>query len=360
MKKYIDLPGMVDAHVHSRDLKQRSKMTVMQTMKEARKSGVATVCLMPNTDPSIDNEETLNEYLRLMEDAERKTGVTAYVWVALTDTNHAEVIKMLRYKKVCGVKVYPLKPTGESVTTGAVGIQQWSSIMKLLFMMREEANIDKPIAGHFEDPLLGHTEESEVSALKTLVSIAKRYPEQRFTACHITSAGGLAIIEEAWASGLKIMAELTPHHLWWNRETIKLSQHAAALFHCFPPIKEPKDQQALIQFLVKHQKNPLVSIGSDTAPHHRSEKAGDNPPGGVPALQHSIPVLLTIAQEYGIEDGHICYLIHDNVIEHLGIESVPDTMNTKWVLQPSTDAIVYNKGEVSSPWIGEKFAYTRA
>jgi dihydroorotase len=204
------LPKAFDAHVHARDLKQSDTMTVLQTFKEAAKSGVGTVCLMPNTSPSIDNIGVLNIYLQRVEDAEKATGITGYIWVALTDINHDEVIKMLHYKKVCGVKIYPLKDDGTSVTTGAVGIQKWESFEKLLKLMQEKG-IDKPIAGHWEDPKFGHTVESEVSALKNLVEVAEKYPEFRYTACHLTSAKGAAVIEDAQEDSLKIMMELTPH-----------------------------------------------------------------------------------------------------------------------------------------------------
>jgi len=345
--KRIILPKAFDGHAHARDLEQSETMTVLQTFKEALSSGVGTVCLMPNTSPSIDNESVLNTYLRRVDTAERITGVTGYVWVALTDTNHDEVIKMLRYKKVCGVKIYPLKDDGTSVTTGAVGIQKWESLEKLLQLMQEKG-LDKPIAGHWEDPKLGHTIESEVSALKKLVEIVEKYPLFRYTACHLTSEKGISVIKDAQEDGLTIMMEFTPHHLFFCSDQVDILD---GKYKCFPPIKSCIDRKWIQYFLRDYADNPLVSIGSDTAPHLKTAKEQENPPGGLATLQHIIPVMLTLQEELGLSEFDIGNLTSNNIARFLGLPESKDVV--KWELVQYYDDKEYNKGAIINPFEGE-------
>lgn len=344
--KKVFLPLVIDPHVHSRDMDQKNVMTVMQTFKEAAESGVGVCCLMPNTSPSIDNENTLNDYLRLIEDAERKTGVTGYVWVALTDTNHNEVIRMLHYKKVIGIKIYPL-----GVTTGTCGIRKWESLEKLLQLMREK-NIDKPIAGHWEDPevieLEGHSVNAEVSALKKLIEIAREYPEFRYTACHITSAAGGNIIEDAQDDGLGIMIEFTVHHAFFCSEQVDVSN---GKYKCFPPIKTCSDRSWIQMFIQDNADNPLVYIGSDTAPHPIDKKMGKNPPGGLATLQHIVPVMLTLMEDLELTENCIANLTSRNASRFLGIPYTTDT--GIWSLEQYKDDRVYNNGKVLNPFEGE-------
>ena len=346
MSKLI-LPLGIDPHTHARDMKQCNMMTIMQTFLEAKQSGIGTVCLMPNTNPSIDNHDSLNEYLKLIDYAERKTGVTGYVWVALTDTNQNEVIEMLHYKKVVGVKVYPLKDDGTSITTGAVGIKKWESIEKLLKLM-DENSIDKPIAGHWEDPKLGHTVESEVSALKSLVELAEEYPYNRFTACHLTSKNGIKVIEDAQKNGLQIMMEFTPHHLFFCSEQVDIT---SGRYKCFPPIKSCEDRKALQMFISNNKDNPLISIGSDTAPHLKKDKQSDTPPGGLATIQHIIPVMLTLQEKLKLSNSHIANLTSNNAANFLDLPK--STRNATWGLEMYNDDRVYNNGKVINPFEGE-------
>lgn len=347
MSKLLTLPLAVDTHVHARDMEQSEVMTVMQTFIEAQNSGVGVVCLMPNTSPSIDNPGALHRYLNLIEEAEKVTGVIGYVWVALTDTNHKSVIHMLKHPKVCGVKIYPL-----GVTTGTTGIRKWESFEKLLSMMRQEG-IYKPIAGHWEDPEViakeGNSVNAEVTALKKLVELANEYPDFRYTACHLTSAEGLKVIYDAQNYGeLDIMIELSPHHLWFCSDEVDVTN---GRWKCFPPIKSWADRMALREFLRENKNNPLVCIGSDTAPHPIEKKIGANPPGGLATLQHIIPVILSLREELELDENDIANLITNNAANHLGVE-IPVGSST-WELGWITDNRVYNNGKVINPFQGE-------
>lgn len=344
MSKRIILPLGIDGHVHARDMEQSKTMSIMQTCIEAKKSGIGVLALMPNTSPSIDNPGSLHRYLHLIKEAEQQTGIKCYVWIALTDNNHKSVIHMLKHPKVIGVKIYPLKDDGTSVTTGAVGIQKWQSLMKLLGMM-QRANIYKPIAGHWEDPALGHTVDSEVAALKKLVILAKAYKKFKFVACHLTSKEGLNIISNAQKDKLDIMIEMTPHHLWFCSEEVDVSD---GLYKCFPPIKSCIDRTALRNFIKENKNNPLISIGSDTAPHSIEAKNSETPPRGLATEQHIIPVILSLKDELGLDENDIANLISNNSANFLEIDT-PKGSST-WELTSEKNVVSYNNGNVYNPF----------
>jgi len=215
MKKIYNVLFALDSHCHGRDMEQKDVMTVFQFMKEASENGVASVCYMGNTDPSIDNCETLEEYIELIKKAEIMLDhkIKGYVWVVLTDTNHEEVLNMLCNDRVVGVKIYPLKADGASVTTGNVGIKKWSSLEKLLKMMKAKG-INKPIAGHWEDPELGHIVKSECSQLSKMIKIAEKFPEFRFIACHVSTIEGAIMLLEAQliTYGFQVMKSMLITH----------------------------------------------------------------------------------------------------------------------------------------------------
>jgi len=347
MSKRISISSTIDPHVHARDMNQESVMTIMQTCIEAKKSGTDTVCLMPNTNPSIDNPGALERYKNLMKEAETATGIKCFIWIALTDENHKSVIHMLNDPYVVGVKIYPLKDDGSSVTTGAVGIKKFTSLMKLLAMMRRN-EIYKPIAGHWEDPKLGHGIDSEVAALKKLVLTAESYPEFSFTACHLTTAEGLKIVSNAQQNGTKIMIEFTPHHLWFCNEEVDTNN---GLYKCFPPIKSCTDRKALRDFIKNNKNNHLVSIGSDTAPHNIADKEKENPNGGLATQQHIIPILLSLQKELELTKKDIENLTSINIANFLNIEKPKGI--SQWDLSWGPDKRYYNNNKVLNPFKDE-------
>ena len=84
--------------------------------------------------------------------------------------------------------------------------------------------------------------------------------------CHVSTAGGVRIIREAKARGVKITAETAPHYLAGTDDMV-LSYNAATKVN--PPLRLTEDQDALIAGLCD---GTIDAIATDHAPHHRDEK----------------------------------------------------------------------------------------
>ena len=84
--------------------------------------------------------------------------------------------------------------------------------------------------------------------------------------CHVSTAGGVRIIREAKARGVKITAETAPHYLAGTDDLVG-SYNAVTKVN--PPLRLTSDQEALIEGLCD---GTLDAIATDHAPHHRDEK----------------------------------------------------------------------------------------
>jgi dihydroorotase len=60
----IVLPGVIDVHVHVRDLEQSHKEDWASLGRAALSGGVTTVFAMPNTQPPLDSVERVRDYRR--------------------------------------------------------------------------------------------------------------------------------------------------------------------------------------------------------------------------------------------------------------------------------------------------------
>lgn len=130
MKTNIYLPKIiVDPHCHGRDLNQKHKTTIKQTMREAAKSLVSISVFMPNFPP-IATIETLKQIIQKIREAKESLKIShpQYLYFGITDDNLEECEIALQYKEVVGLKDYPLsKKGGKTVTTGTIGVSKEST-----------------------------------------------------------------------------------------------------------------------------------------------------------------------------------------------------------------------------------------
>jgi dihydroorotase len=98
-----------------------------------------------------------------------------------------------------------------------------------------------------------------------------------------------------------ITAETSCNYLWFSNEDYARLESKVK---CNPAVKSSDDRAALRMALAE---GTIDTIGSDHAPHLLSEKEGTytEAPSGLPSIQQSLPVLLTIAHEEDIPLGRI-------------------------------------------------------
>ena len=133
----------------------------------------------------------------------------------------------------------------------------------------------------------------------------------RLVMCHISTKEEMEMVRAAKLSNPEIIAETSCNYLWFSNEDYKRLGSKAK---CNPSIKTPQDREALRRGLAE---GLIDTIGSDHAPHLLEEK--DNKygkaPSGLPTIQQSLPVLLTIAKQEDIPLTRIASVFSEKASE---------------------------------------------
>jgi dihydroorotase len=114
-----------------------------------------------------------------------------------------------------------------------------------------------------------------------------------------------------------IIAETSCTYLWFCDEDYP---RLGSKVKCNPSVKTADDREALIQGLAD---GLIDTIGSDHAPHLLSEKDATyfKAPSGLPTIQQSLPVLLTIAAQENIPLTRIASVFSEKASEIYGLET---------------------------------------
>lgn len=287
--KIIELPGLIDLHVHLRDPGQTNKEDFYSGSSAAIAGGFTAIIDMPNNLVPITTEALLDEKISI---AKQKTISDIGFNFGTLGDNFTEFPKI--YDKVVGLKVYL------NITTGGFIIDKY----KLADIYRAwESN--KPIFLHAED---------DVSDL--VLSVLKNNPKPTHL-CHVSSKKELQFVIKAKSLGLPITCGATPHHLFLN-ETDK--ERLGAFGHMKPYLKPKEDQD----FLWKNI-DAIDIVESDHAPHTLSEKKSDNPPFGVPGLETTLPLMLTAEAEGKISRDQLIKKLHYNPAKIIGLKTDKNT-----------------------------------
>jgi dihydroorotase len=135
--------------------------------------------------------------------------------------------------------------------------------------------------------------------------------------CHISTKEEMEMVRAAKLSNPEIIAETSCNYLWFsNADYARLGSRVK----CNPSIKTASDREALRKGLAE---GLIDTIGSDHAPHLLAEK--DNrygkAPSGLPTIQHSLPVLLTIAAQDDIPLTRIASVFSEKASELYGLNT---------------------------------------
>lgn len=282
-------PGFIDVHIHLREPGGEHKETIKTGTKAAARGGFTTVCAMPNTNPVPDKEETINSLLeRINRDAE----VRVLPYAAITKELKGE--KLTEIEQLSKLDVF-------AFTDDGVGIQTADLMLRA---MKEAAKSGKAIVAHCEDNSIvygGVVHDGDVSkrlALPGIPSLSESVQIARdvllaeatnchYHVCHVSTKESVRVIRDAKRAGIHVTAEVTPHHLLLNEDSI---QEEDTNYKMNPPLRSREDQEALIEGLLD---GTIDFIATDHAPHSVDEKALGmvKAPFGIVGLETAFPLL---------------------------------------------------------------------
>ena len=118
----------------------------------------------------------------------------------------------------------------------------------------------------------------------------------RLHVCHVSTAGSVEVVRWAKARGIRVTAEVTPHHLLLTEE---LARGYDARFKVNPPLRRDEDVLALRAALAD---GTIDIVATDHAPHPTEAKecAWDEAANGMVGLESALSVVQAAMIETGL------------------------------------------------------------
>ena len=345
----IVAPGLVDVHVHFRDPGFTHKEDIETGAKAALRGGFTSVVLMANTNPVVDNAETLTYVL----EKGKKTDLKVYTCATVTKGMSGKELTDMELLFAKGAVVFT--DDGKPIL----------DTMILEQALKKAAALKVPVSLHEENPayiqnngvnagtaaeyfkIAGSPREAEISMIERDLQIALE-TGAILNIQHISTKEGVALVREAKRKAAElgfnnIHAEATPHHFSLTQDAV-LAYGTLAKMN--PPLREEADRQAVIEGL---KDGTIDMIATDHAPHSEEEKARSitEAPSGIVGLETALALGITNLVDTG----------------HLSIEILIERMSTAparlYKLSAGTlsegapaDLVIFNMG---ASWTVETF-----
>ena len=289
------LPGFVDLHAHVREPGQEYKEDVKSSLRAAAAGGFVDICAMPNTKP-VNDTRAITEML--VYKARALGGTRLHPIGAIT----------------MGLGGKELTEMADQRDAGCVGVSDDGRCVVNSGVMRRAfeyaSTFDLPVIQHAEDHDLTDGAQMHEGAVATKLGLRgwprvaediivardlmlAEYTGGRYHLAHASTKGSVALIRAAKERGIKVSAEVTPHHLLLTHEAL-LGYDTACKVN--PPLREESDVQALREGLAD---GTIDCVATDHAPHSHLEKDlpfAEASPGMV-GLELWFPVLLELVRQ---------------------------------------------------------------
>lgn len=287
----IQLPGLVDVHVHLRVPGGEQKEDFRTGSQAAIAGGFCTILAMPNTHPAITTMEIFN---RISNRAKKEALCDVFFFAGVSPDSITELPELSQH--AIGLKIYL------NQTYGPGKINDFEHVKECYHQWKS----DRPIALH---------------AGGKMVEAGIRLAEEtgkRTHFCHISRREEIETIARTREKGSPITCEVTPHHLFLCQEDL---QRLGSLGDMRPTLGSKSDVEALWE----HLGSTIDCIASDHAPHTLAEKHGVDSPPGVPGLETTLPLMLTAVSQGRLSMERLVELLSTNPKRIYGLGDQPDT-----------------------------------
>jgi dihydroorotase len=266
----VALPGLVDLHTHLREPGREDAETVETGSRAAALGGYTAVCAMANTSPVADTAGVVEQVWRLGRAA------------GLVDVQPIGAVTV----GLAGERLAELGAMAESAARVRIFSDDGNCVGDPRLMRRALEYVkafDGMVAQHAEEPRLtegAQMHEGIISArlgLPGWPSVAEEaiiardvllaeHVGARLHICHVSTAGSVDILRWAKRRGIRVTAEVTPHHLLL---TDSRAEGYDPVFKVNPPLRTAEDVAALRAGLVA---GVIDAVATDHAPHAVQDK----------------------------------------------------------------------------------------
>src|SRR5262245_33036797 len=283
--------GLSDMPVHLREPGREEDETIATGTAAALAGGFTSVACIPNTEPPIDTQATV-EFVKHQ--------------AALADNCNVFVVACVSKNR----EGKELAELGQLFQAGAVAISDDGAPVYNAELMRRAFEyclmFDKPILNHAEVRELtqgGVMHEGLVSLVLGLPGMPAEAEDVmtgrdmalaaatggRIHIMHVSSAGSVDIIRRAKARGVRVTTEVCPHHFALTDECMRSFDSNCKMS---PPLRSQKHVDACITGLVD---GTIDVICTDHAPHSLEKKMRelDEAPFGIVGVETALALVIT-------------------------------------------------------------------
>jgi dihydroorotase len=285
--------GLVDLHTHLREPGYEYKETISSGTRAAAAGGFTAVSSMANTDPVTDHAGIVAE----IRDKAAETGSADVFPVgAITKGLAGESMAELGEMVEAGVRVFSddgnCVPTARMLRNALVYAKAFPAEVVIADHCEDASLVE---GGHMHEGghsysmgLAGRPAEAEEIIVARDLAIA-RATGGRIHICHVSSARSVELVRQAKREGVRVSAEVTPHHLVFTDDDLVGYDTNRKVN---PPLRTAEDRDALRAGVAD---GTIEVIATDHAPHAVEEKESEfdlSPPGTI-GLETALAAVLT-------------------------------------------------------------------
>lgn len=287
-KLYV-LNGLCDMHVHFRDPGQTHKEDILTGADAAKAGGFTAVACMPNTNPPVCGEETIEYILKKAE----QTKIDILPVACITEEMKGESLADFDMYRRLGIKA--ISDDGRPVENAELMRHALESTVSNGLLVTSHCEDLRIINGG----IINKGSVSKELGVKGMDRASEDYITAREIAlaascgarihiCHVSTKGSVNIIRAAKKDGIKVTCETAPHYFTFTDDKLYSKD---ADYRMNPPLREESDRAAIEEAVID---GTIDCIVTDHAPHTAEEKADFfKAPNGVVGLETSLAATLT-------------------------------------------------------------------
>jgi len=291
---FVVTPGFVDLHCHLREPGFEDAETIASGTRAAAAGGFTTLCALADTQPTIDTGSNVES---LLTQARREAVVRVLpVGTTTKQRDSRELSEM-----------------ADMAMAGAVAFSDSDRPVRNASLMRHALEysllVERPIASHAEESDLadgGVMHEGPLATVLGLKGIPREAEEiavgrdlalaqltgGRLHLSHLSTAGAVEQVRQAKARGVRVTAEVAPHHLVLSDEALSLKPYDTNA-RTSPPLRSASDARALLAGL---EDGTIDCVVSDHSPRRWIDKACefDQALPGISSLETAFGLLMRL------------------------------------------------------------------
>lgn len=282
-------------HVHFRDPGQTHKEDIITGGNAAAAGGVTAVACMPNTNPTIDNAETVHYILEKAKEAKTRVYPVGSITKGLGGAEMCDFEEL--HKAGCVAVSDDGRPVKNARIMAEAMVKAHYAGMKVISHCEDLDIVNGGIMNYGEVSkelgVKGIHRLSEDIITEREITLAADL-EVPIHIAHVSTAQSMQNIRTAARFGTMVTCETAPHYFMLTDELLRSRD---ADYRMNPPLRTAADVQAITEGVID---GTIDCIITDHAPHAPEEKADfEKAPNGVVGLETSLAATLTALYHTG-------------------------------------------------------------